>query len=45
MEENIHEFRAFWNDRECFLATIFYLLIILTKMYTVDSHRHLMALF
>ena len=23
MEENICEFRGFWNNRECFLATIF----------------------
>ena len=30
-EENIHEFRGFWSDRKCFLATIFYLVIILTK--------------
>ena len=30
-EENIREFRGFWNDRECFLATIFYLVIIVTK--------------
>ena len=30
-EENIHEFHGFWNDRECFLATTFDLLIILTK--------------
>ena len=31
MEENIRDFRRFWNDHKCFLATIFYLLIILTK--------------
>ena len=30
-EQNIHEFYRFWNDCECFLATIFYLLIVLTK--------------
>ena len=30
MEENIHKFCGFWNDRKCFLATIFYLVIILT---------------
>ena len=30
-EENIHEFCGFWNDHECFLAAIFYLLIVLTK--------------
>ena len=39
-EENICEFRGFWNDREfhrfwndrkCFLATILYFVIILTK--------------
>ena len=31
MEKNICEFRRFWNDRECFLATILYFVIILTK--------------
>ena len=31
MEENIRDFRGFWNDCECFLVTIFYLVIILTK--------------
>ena len=31
MEENIREFHRFWNDRKCFLTTIFYLVIILTK--------------
>ena len=31
MEENIHEFCGFWNDRECYLATIFYLIIIMTE--------------
>ena len=30
-EENIHEFCRYWNDRDCFLATTFYLLIVLTK--------------
>ena len=30
-EENICEFRGFWNDREFFLATILYLVIIVTK--------------
>ena len=30
-EENIHEFRGFWKDCGCFLATIFYLSFILTK--------------
>ena len=30
-EENIHEFHGFWNDRECFLATIFCILTILNK--------------
>ena len=44
-EENIREFRGFWNHREYFLATIFYLVIILTKTCIVDSHRHLIALF
>ena len=45
MEENIHEFCGFWNDCECFLATIFYFVIILTKTCIVDSQRHLIALF
>ena len=44
-EENIRDFRRFWNDCECFLATIFYLVIILTKKCIVDSHCHLIALF
>ena len=30
-EENIRDFRGFWNNHESFLSTIFYLLIILTK--------------
>ena len=31
MDKSIYQFRGFWNDHECFLATIFYLFIILTK--------------
>ena len=30
-EENIREFQGFWNDRECFLATIFHLSFTLIK--------------
>ena len=41
-EENIRKLRRFWDDHECFIATIFYLLIIL---YIVDSHHHLITLF
>ena len=44
-EENICEFGGFWNNRKCFLAIIFYLLIILTKTCIVDSHHHLIVLF
>ena len=30
-KENVHDFRRIWNACECFLATILYLIIILTK--------------
>ena len=45
MEENIREFREFWNDRECFLVTIFYLSFILTKNVHGHSHRHFIEYF
>ena len=44
-DENICEFRGFWNDHECFLVTIFYLVLFWLKTCIVDSHRHLIALF
>ena len=40
MEENICEFRGFWAIRECFLVTIFCLLIIFSHDEQRAQYRH-----